>query len=136
MPLIDPVQVEGLADLNRALRAISTEAPRALRVAANEAANIVVVEARRRMPSRTGKARASVKAKSTRTAARVSSGGNRAPYVPWLDYGGKVGRNKAVKREFISDGRYVYPAYRDKKQEFERLLTDTLRRVAVDAGLA
>lgn len=135
MPLIDPVRVEGLADLNRALRRVSSDAPKALRLAANAAAEIVVTEARSRMPSRTGKARKSVKARSTRTAARVSSGGRRAPYVPWLDYGGKVGRGKSTERPFESDGRYVYPAFRDKRTEFERLLRDALRQVVADAGL-
>jgi hypothetical protein len=135
VPLIEPVRIEGLADLNRSLRRVSSDAPKALRLAANKAADIVVTEARSRVPRRSGKAKASIKAKSTRTAARVSSGGRRAPYMPWLDYGGSVGPNKSVKRPFIADGRYVYPAFRSKRQQFERVLREALAEVARDAGL-
>lgn len=134
-PLIDPVRIEGLRETVRALRQVSNEAPRALRLAANEAAEIVVREARRDMPSRSGRAKQSVRASSTRTAARVTEGGRRAPYVPWLDYGGKVGRGDTASRPFIPDGRYVYPAYRRTRPEFERTLRAGLAAVVRDAGL-
>lgn len=134
-PLIDPVQIDGLRQIVRALRAVSSDAPKALRIAANNAADLVVVTARAGMPVRSGKARKSVKAKSTRTAARVSEGGNKAPYTPWLDYGGKVGRNNSATRPFIADGRYVYPAYRAKRGEFEKLLRDELHAIVSAAGL-
>lgn len=134
-PLIEPVQIEGLRDIVRALRQVDADLPKALRLAANMAADIVVNEARRDVPTRTGRAKASIKAKSTRTAARVTSGGRRAPYMPFLDYGGRVGRNKSVRRPYISDGRYVYPAFRRKRAEFEAVLRDQLRSVVRGAGL-
>lgn len=135
MPLIDAVRVEGLAQLNRSLKALGSDMPKALRLAANEAASIVVEAARADVPRRSGRAAASIRASSTRTAARVTSGGKRAPYFPWLDYGGRVGRRKASRRPFISDGRYVYPAYREHREEFEQVLSDALARVIHDAGL-
>lgn len=135
MPTIDPVRVEGLADLARSLRAVNSDLPKALRLAANKAAEIVVEEARRNVPRRTGAAAKSIKAKSTRTAARVTSGGRRAPYMPWLDYGGKVGKNDTASRPFIADGRYVYPAYRSKRDEFEKVLRESLQDVARSGGL-
>ena len=135
MPIIDAVEIVGLRDFRRALRDTGAAAPRALRLAGNEAADLVVTGARSRMPSRSGKAKASVKARSTQTAVKITSGGNRAPYVPWLDYGGSVGVNDTAKRTFIADGRYVYPAYRAEKSKFEGLLREALQRVADDAGL-
>lgn len=135
MSAIEPVQIVGLRETVRALRAIDADLPKAMRVAANKAADIVVVEARSRMPRRSGKAQQSVKAKSTRTAARISSGGRRAAYVPWLDYGGKVGRNDSAVRPFIADGRYVYPAFRDKREAFERAFRAALSDVVTGAGL-
>jgi hypothetical protein len=134
-PIVDAVAIEGFREFRAALRAIGREAPRALRVAGNEAADLVVTRARSSMPSRSGKARASVKAKSTQTAVKIASGGNRAPYVPWLDYGGAVGRNDTARRPFIADGRYVYPAYRESKDEFEKILQRVLQRVADEAGV-
>lgn len=135
MPTIDPIPVEGLRALARQLRAVSSDLPKAMRLAANEAADVVVQEARRRIPKRSGKAAASIRAKSTRTAARISSGGRRAPYVPWLDYGGKVGRNNTASRPFISDGRYVYPSFGDKRNEVEQTYAKAIARIVADAGL-
>jgi hypothetical protein len=132
---IEPIAVEGLRDMVRSLRDLDSGLPRAVRLAANEAAGIVVQDAQRRTPSRSGKARKSIKAKSTRTAARVTSGGRRAPYMPWLDYGGRVGPNRSVRRPFIADGRYVYPAYRDKREQVKTAFAEALARIARDAGL-
>jgi len=135
MPLIDAVRIEGLAQLNRSLRSLSADAPKALRLAGNEAARIVVDAARAGVPRRTGRAAASIRAASTRTATRVTAGGKRAPYFPWLDYGGRVGRNNTARRPFIADGRYVYPAFRAHRSEFEQVLAKALERVIQDSGL-
>lgn len=135
MPAVDPVRIEGLSALNRSLRAVNADLPKALRLVANEAANIVVDAARPMVPRRSGKAAASIKAKSTRTAARVTSGGRQAPYMPWLDYGGKVGKGDTAHRPFISDGRYVYPAYRANREKFEQHMRDRLAEIAASAGL-
>ena len=134
---IEPIRIEGLAQFSRALKRLDAEAPKGLRLAHNEAANIVVSEARRRMPSVSGRARGSVKARSTRTATRVSAGSSRAPYVPYLDYGGE-GRIKGrpAYREFKKGGRYVYPAFGDKRGDVQRVLESALLRVVADAGLA
>lgn len=134
--IVEPIRIEGLAQLNRSLKRLDSELPKGLRLAHNEAANIVVDEARRRIPSVSGRARASVKARSTRTASRVSAGSKRAPYVPWLDYGGE-GRVKGrpPKREFRKGGRYVYPSFHDKRDEFTQVLERALLQTVSAAGL-
>ena len=134
-PIVDAVAISGLAEFRRSLRAIGPAAPKALRVAGNQAAQLVVDRAQAKMPTRSGKARKSVKARSTQAAVKIASGGRAAPYVPWLDYGGSVGRNNTAKRPFIADGRYVYPAYRESKDEFAGLLDTAIRAIADDAGL-
>lgn len=133
-----PIQITGLAAFSRNLRRMDAALAPGLRLALNEAADVVVQDARPNVPRKTGKAQASIKPKSTRTAVRVSEGGNRAPYVPWLDFGGRVGRNRSVKRPFLKEGRYLYPAYHRKKAsgEFERVLTRALINVAHRAGIA
>ena len=132
----DPIQVEGLAALARGLRRVDQDAPKGLRLAMNDGANIVVDAARPMMPRVSGRAQASVKAKSTRTASRVSAGSSRASYVPWLDYGGE-GRIKGRpgKREFRKGGRYVYPAFYANRSKVEDALEHALLRVVSDAGL-
>ena len=134
-PIVDAVQIEGFRQLRTALRALGSEAPKALRIAGNEAAQLVVDTARPTVPTRTGKAARSIKARSTQTAVKIASGGRAAPYMPWLDYGGKVGRNDTAARPFVADGRYVYPAYRAVRPEFGRLLNAAVQRIADDAGL-
>lgn len=129
------VAVDGLADLNRSLRRVDSEAPKALRLALNDAADIIIDEARSLMPSRTGKAKASVKAASTRTAVRIRVGGPRAPYVPWLDFGGRVGPRKSVKRPYIREGRYLYPTLRTQRAKFEQSLARSMGDLARSAGL-
>lgn len=134
--MTEPIRVQGLAEFNRALRRLDAEAPKGLRLAHNTAANIVVDAAQPRMPRKSGRAQASVKARSTRTATRVSAGSNRAPYVPWLDYGGE-GRVKGrpSKREFRKGGRYVYPAFHDNRDKVEDALEQGLLQVVTSAGL-
>lgn len=135
--MTDPVRVEGLRELQRGLKRISTEYPKALRRALNDAAELVVDTARPQIPSRTGAARRSLKPASTQTTSRVRAGGGRVPYYPWLDFGGSVGKRKSVRRPFIKSGRYIYPAYyklRDSGR-FEQVLSDAVLGLVRDVGL-
>lgn len=133
--MTEPIRITGLREFQRNLKQLDGDLPKALRVALNEAANIVVGEAVRRVPKRSGRAAASIKARSTRTQVRVSGGGNRAPYYPWLDFGGRVGRGKAVHRPFLKHGRYIFQAYADRGDEFAAVLQAALIQVAKGAGI-
>ncbi|HEX4722846.1 MAG TPA: hypothetical protein VH333_10055 [Pseudonocardiaceae bacterium] len=132
------IRVDGLKQLNRSLKDLGADMPKALRLAGNQAADIVVAQARPKVPTGPGKgghAASSVKAASTRTAARVKAGGAKFPYFPWLDFGGRVGRKKHVVRPFLKTGRYVWKAYSDKHEEVATVLAGALDRVIVDSGL-
>lgn len=133
----EPVKVEGLDSFRKSLKVLDRDLPKALRLAFNEAADVVVSEATRKIPRRSGRAQRSVKAKSTQSAARISGGGNKAPYYPWLDFGGRVGRNKSIIRPFKKEGRYIYDAYHRKSAsgEFAAVLERTLTNVARSAGV-
>lgn len=133
--MADAIRISGLNEFRRGLKAMDRETPKALRLAFNDAADIVVTDARPRVPSRTGRAARTVKARSTQTAARVAGGGNRAPYYPWLDFGGKIPRGPA--RPFLKDGRYIYNAYfRNKRTgRFQDVLSTRLVGVARAAGI-
>ncbi len=131
------LNVTGLKEFRRALKTVDGELPKVLRVAMNKAADLVVQEARPGVPKSTGKAAASIKPRSTATSVRVSAGGARAPYYPWLDYGGRVGRRKATVRPFSPDGRYLYPAYFKLRDSgvFTDVMSAALIDVAAAAGL-
>lgn len=135
MSVAEPVKITGLREFVRGLKQVDRDLAKLVRLAFNEAADIVVSDARPRMPRRSGKARASVKARSTQTAARIVGGGNKAPWYPWLDFGGRVGRNKSVRRPFLKDGRYIYASYDRRKGEFIEAMQDGLIKVANDAGI-
>jgi len=132
----EAIRVTGLNDLVRKLKRVDADLPKTVRVGFNEAAQLVVDYARPRVPMASGRARASVRAQSTRTAVRVSEGGKRAPYMPWLDFGGKVGRNRSVARKFIKSGRYVWAGYSHEHDKIvatvQRVLTDAVRAAGVE----
>lgn len=133
----EAIKVVGLAEFNRSLKRMDAELPKALRVALNQSVDVVVRDAQAQVPRRSGRAAASIRAQSTRTVARVKAGGRRAPYYPWLDFGGAVGRHKSVKRAFLKQGRYIYDAYFKRRDsgEFAEILATTLADVARSAGL-
>ena len=133
--MTDAVKIDGLNEFRNNLKRLDRELPKALRLAFNEAADIVVQGARPGIPSKTGKAKSTVKAKSTQTFSRVSGGGNKAPYYPWLDFGGKVGRNKSVRRPFLKDGRYIYDSYFRNVNRYTEVLERALLDVAAQAGV-
>lgn len=135
MAAIEPIKITGLSEFNRNLRKLSADLPKALRLAHNEAAQLIVDYAAPRVPRKSGRAAGTVKAKSTRTESRVQGGSKRAPYYPWLDFGGRVGPKRSVHRPFIKEGRYLYPALGANYDKFAELLTEKLIDVARQAGV-
>ena len=116
MPFADrPITVAGLRDVQAALKQVDGQSQKQLRVVLNDAAQVVVSGTRGAMPSRSGRARGSVRALSSQREARVAGGGGRASYYGWLDFGGSVGRRRSVKRRFIRDGRYMYATFNRRR---------------------
>jgi hypothetical protein len=130
------IAVGGLSQLSRALKAVDNEAPKRLRLALNAAADELISHVRPKIPAVTGAARRSLVARSTRTAARVAVGGKRAPWFPWLDFGGQ-GRvaGRPAPRPFLKEGRYVYPTLREIRPKIEAQLQDAITTVIRNAGL-
>lgn len=146
-PIARNLQVHGLKDLRTALRDIEKTLPRELASGLAEAAEIVAKGARPKVPRRTGKAAASIKVRKSQKAATLAVGGTKAPYFPWLDFGGTVGRGRVagaskkaaevagnVQRPVIPGGRYIYPTLKDKDREVKDKIDEVLKRLAVRAG--
>lgn len=129
------IEVKGLAEFSRGLRRLDQEAPKGLRIALNGAADLLISETVRVIPKRTGAAARSLKARSTRTSARVAIGGKRAPYYPWLDFGGRTGRRRSVQRPFIKEGRYLFPTLVRVSPKIADHLDEALTEVARKSGL-
>jgi phage gpG-like protein len=132
----DPIKITGLAEFNRSLRQLDRNAPKALRLVGNEAAQSVVKDAQANAPKLSGALSASIKASSTRTSARVREGGAKVPYAGFIDYGGNVGRNGATQREFVKSGRILYPAFNRNRDAVAESLEEGLTKVIEDSGLA
>lgn len=133
--MVDRIRVAGLRDFQRQLKTMDAALPRQLRVALNNASQVVIDYAAPRFPRRTGAAAASLKARSSQRVARIALGGRRAPYAPWLDFGGRVGPGRSVVRPFIKDGRYVYKGLAVKRDQITEIMASGLAQLARDAGL-
>ncbi len=132
---IEPIKITGLDEFRRNLRALNTNLPKGLRLAGNQAAQLVVDWAQPKVPSDRGRARKSLRAASTQNKSRVLGGGKRAPYFAFLDFGGRVGRKRSVRRHYVADGRYIFPGYRATKEDVNRVLVAALIGVAESADL-
>jgi hypothetical protein len=134
--LVEPIRVQGLAEFSRNLRKLDGDLPKALRVAMNGAADVVIDWAEPRVPRRSGRAARSLRARSTRTATRVAGGSKRVPYYPWLDFGGEGRRRgRPAKRPFIKEGRYLWKGYAVRRHEVAKVLEKALLDTAAAAGV-
>lgn len=135
MATVQPIKITGLRDLQAALKELDGESQKLLRTTLNQAAETVAAGARRRVPTKTGKARNSVVVASSQREARVKEGSAKAPYMPWLDYGGKVGRKKSVARPFVKGGRYLYPTYEANRLSILAGLEKSIGQLISQVGL-
>jgi hypothetical protein len=131
----DAIAIDGLDQFTRNLKTLGNDLPKALRVAFNQAADIVVQDAKSKVPTKSGKARKSIKAKSTPKAVRLAGGSRSVAYYGWLDHGGMGGRGKKNARPFKKDGRYLYRAFYDNKEKLPELLEAALLEVARQSGV-
>lgn len=134
--MADVIRIEGLRELQAALRKMDGESQKKIRLVLNDAAEIVLDSARSRVPTRTGRARATLRASSGQREASVKGGTGRAPYYPWLDFGGRVGRNRSVSRPFLKEGRYIYASLRDRRATIQQAIQDGLDGLIREAGLS
>jgi hypothetical protein len=130
------IEITGLREFQRSLKQAETGVPKMLRVVFNEATGIVIDYAQAHIDVKTGRARASLKARSSQRTAAIALGGRRAPYAAWLDFGGE-GRvsGRPGRREFIKDGRYVYKGLELHREDVTESMARGLAQLARDAGL-
>lgn len=135
MSAVNPIRIQGLKEFQRALKDMDGESQKLLRVVLNDVARTVATGAGRRVPRQTGRAAASLREQSSQREARVVGGSRKVPYYGWLDFGGRVGRDRAVRRPFIKAGRYMYPTLGANKESLGKALQHGLAQLARDAGV-
>jgi hypothetical protein len=132
----ETIKTSGIKEFQKALREMNADLPKTLRLIFNEAGELIVDYDRSHMPSRSGRARGSVKARSTQRAGQVSIGGARAAYVPWLDFGGEGRRRgRPAARPFIRQGRYTYVGLKVHHEDITKIMERGLTDLARAAGL-
>ena len=129
------VQVDGLKELRRSFARVDKSLSRELGQAGKKAAEVVAVSARAKVPVKTGRARASVRAIASHGGGAVRAGGARAPHYPWLDFGGRVGRRNSVYRPVRKAGRYIYPSIAEHSADIYDIYERELDAVLRKAGL-
>lgn len=129
------IEIHGLREFQASLRRMDATLPKRLRIALNQASQVVVDDARPLVPRRSGAAAGSLKVRSSQREARVAAGGRKAPYYAWLDFGGRVGRRRSVARPFYKEGRYIYPSLSQNRDEIQRVMGRALAELAESAGL-
>lgn len=96
------------------------------------AAETVADDAQRLVPrGPSGRARASLRAAGL----SVTMGGSRAPYGPWLEFGGRVGINQSVTRTFVPGGRYIWPTWMKNRQDILTNMERGMAALAEESGL-
>lgn len=158
------MDLKGVKELQAALAKVAPEAKAQLQADLKAIGALVQADVQAEMPRRKGKAKRSVKVKVVQRrggeGVQISEGGSVAPYAPWLDFGGTVGRGRratarvtlhgngrvsvrrggsrssgSVVRPFIKEGRYLYPAYERRYAEMVAAAFDAVHKAAVAAGL-
>jgi hypothetical protein len=133
--LVRPIAVTGMKELQRALRDLDGESQKEIRVALNQVAATVAQGAARRVAVRTGKARGTLRVMSSQTETRIAAGGRKAPYYGWLDFGGRIGKDKSVRRPFVREGRYIYPTIAANRDTLAKAIEAQLVKLARSKGL-
>jgi len=131
------VQIDGLKALRAGLRKIDPQLQKDLRNDLLPVAHRVAADAAGRVPSKSGRAAASVRGGVSGNNAYVQGGRKTVPYFGWLDFGSrspKAGNPRSVgpwagtgagpKR-----GRFLYPAIDAKREDIETTAADAIDRV-------
>ncbi len=144
--MVAQVQVKGLRELQAAFKSVDADIPKELRNTFKVIAQMVATAAAAKVPRRTGTAAASITPRATQRGAAIAFGGPKAPYYPWLDFGGTVGRGHkpnrpysgSVKRQYMGrpfgSGRYIYPTIEAMDDQIKAAAAEAVIDAAKRAG--
>ena len=115
-----------------------------VRGALKAGAEIVAVDARRRVPSKSGRARGSISTSVSGASAFVVGGRKTVRYYSWLDYGGRSPRYGQPRRvgpwahagRGPADGRFLRPALEAKFDEVTVEVQRGIDEVIAGEGLS
>jgi hypothetical protein len=142
--VVDVVRVEGLKEVQRALRRLGEiENSKELRLGLKAAAAVVAQDAKGQVPIKSGRAAQSIRAGATGQKAYVAGGKRAVPYYGWLDFGTRTprsGRPRSVGPWAGTGagpklGRFIYVALEEKRPRVVELVQEAVLKLEREAGL-
>lgn len=134
MPIDVKVEIRGLNEVAGAFRRVNADAPAALKSEYSAVAGRVASRAAGLVPKLTGRAAGSLKPRASARGAAIVAGGSAAEHYPWLDFGGRVGRQKSVLRDHVTGGRYIYPTIAAEGDNIKRGTEEAIVNAARKSG--
>lgn len=133
---MDGVRVDGLKELRRALNRIDPELTKELRLDLKAIGDEVAADAKRRVPQRSGRSRASIRSGVSGNKAYVAGGKKLVPWYGWLDFGSRTARTGQPRSvgpwrrsgNGPKGGRYIYPAIDDNRAMIKRRAVQAFNR--------
>jgi hypothetical protein len=121
---IDGIKVQGLNEALRALKAIGTPTAE-VQAAAQEAGEIVASMSRTLVPVKSGKLRATIRAKKQARKVLVSAGNNtKVPYANPIHWGWYYDKNNFVKKNIMPQPFFAKALGLTRKQVYETYFTN------------
>lgn len=105
--------------LDEQIEKLGSGVERALKNVSQDLADDAVNLAKSKVPRVSGRGAGTYRATTGADGAEIHFGGSTAPYVPWLEFGGKAGRSGAT-RPYVPGGRYLYPSLRKVLDGWEK----------------
>lgn len=134
--MFKPVRARGLDEVRRAFKRAEELTPDLAQEVSKEAAELALSWARGEIPQRTGNAASTLKViRLGRQFGLQGGDATTAPYYPWLDFGGRVGRRHSVVRQYLDSGRYIYPGFVNTLGQAENVMERALSKMIYRAGL-
>jgi hypothetical protein len=129
------VKVSGLRELRGALKSMDKNMDKELGKALFVIARGIAAKISGAMPHLSGHAAGTVTPHAKIRGASISIGtGDAGDYVPWLDFGGRVGRQGSVRRPYIKTGRYLYPQIEAARPATLAAIDEAIGKAAQQAG--
>jgi len=128
---------DGMPHVMACLSALDARADAQLDEEAGEAVESVATRTRMAIPVGPvagGHVRSSVRVERGHIEATVHEGGAAFPYLPWLEFGGNVGRRHTNHRQWIEGGRYLFRALSSIKPGIEPSMHLAMRDAARESG--
>ena len=122
------VKIEGLREVNKALKDLSDDLKNAMKETHLEAAKTVLPEAIRLAPVRTGALANSLRATATRTGGRIRAGAGAVPYAGPIHFGWPARRIKPQP--------FVYEALDPRRDEVIDVYVKRLNHLIEHYGIA